>query len=290
MYDLLELLYSYSANERIADRDFIDHVLSYYWVGLKGYLERLSFKKINQDELPKNIFSPMAYSFYEKAIIIDEDIIKQNFVNVMLRYQTYGLDQFSRVLAYNADTLFSLLHEIDHAVQHKKSVENNGSFESLLLRLCFYPEIEFLTRANLTKLKIYFTHSNLVDMVHTFIAINKKFDHTAPYERLTQIDSAKQILGLLEVFNADVKNIPDVLKVYKDNLLTQYKMGYEKKNAAPLISYIEEIKKLNYKELNSIIKKLEDRFNEIETVDDKIRFGLSVTEREFDGLKRRTLR
>lgn len=291
MYDLLDLLYDYSAKERIVDHNFFDKILDYYWNGLKEYLNCLSFEKIKQDRVSKDAYAPMAYSFYDKKIYIDEEIIKENFINEMIRFQRLGIDTSLRIFAYNSLILYFLLHELDHPTQYKKAVENNGTFESTLLNLCFYPEIEILAKPKtFSRLKEYFGITNLYAITPSFIKTNHSFDRVVPYERLAQIDSAKQILGLLEVFDADIAKIPDVLRFFKGNLFTQYLVGYDKPGDAPLISYLNEIKKLNCKELNKPIAKIESRLDELQTVDEKVRFGLNVTPNEFSELKRRTLR
>lgn len=291
MYDLLGLLYDYSVRGRIADREFLDHVLSFYWSGLKGYLEHLSFEKIKQDNLSENLYCPMAYSFYEKSILVDEDIIKQNFPNVMLSFQSFGLDQLSSILAYNSRILAELLHEIDHSVQHKKGVEKKDTLEGKLLNLCFYPEIELLAQPTWrSKLINIFYPSHFVDILRSLKNVNDSFGRVAPFERLAQINSIKQVLGLLEVLDVDIKKIPDVLKWFKTFLLNQCFVGYENKDSVPLLSYLEEVKKLNYKELNKIICELENHFAEIDTVDDKVKYGLSISSSEFSSLAKRILR
>lgn len=293
MFDLLELLFDYSASYRRVDRNFIEHVLSFYWNGLKKYLEHVNYGDVEQNESDPNTFDPMAYSFYEKTIVIDEKVIDENFPKVMYSFQMRGMDEFSRILSYNVEQLYSLLHEIDHSLQYKKGIENVDTFEGLLMYICFYPEIELIGKPNLKNLLLLgINRSKLVPMLKSLNELKGKFSRAVPYERLADINSLKQTVGLLEVFDAEIKKIPEVLSFYKRVLFNKYQVGYDKnqENSAPLLRYVEEVKKLNYAELNKVIKELEGKYAEITTVDDRAKFGLNVTSQDFADLKRRVLK
>lgn len=149
MFDILDLLLEYSLDLKPLDRNFYEHVLSYYWAGTKGYLEKISYKPIKNNTVDANVYVPMAYSFYLKEIVIDEEAIKNSFINRMINYQMHGFDRFTSFLAFNSELLYDLLHEIDHSVQFKKGAARDNNFENLLFHLCFYGDIEMLGRGEL---------------------------------------------------------------------------------------------------------------------------------------------
>lgn len=295
MFDLLELLFDYSINHKRVDSDFFDHVLSFYWNGLKNYLEHVSYASIefNKKKSDSNMYSPMGYSFYRKTLVIDDKVINANFFKEMLYFQRLGFGEFSRIFCYNVKLLYSLLHEIDHSTQYKKGIEDKDSFEGLLLNLCFYPEMTIQGKVSFIDILLRrYSLSKLLPIAKDLKDVNISFFRDVPYERLAEIDSCKQIVGLLEVFNTELKKIPDELNYFKRLLFKEYQVGYNnsQKESAPLIRYIEEIKKLNYAELNKIINDLESKYSEITVVDDRARFGLDITSKEFNDLKKRVLR
>ena len=132
-------------------------------------------------------------------------------------------------------------------------------------------------------------HTTLGKMHHDFSGkLNDSFDRSSPYERLAEIDSGKQVLGLLEMFNADIKKIPRVLNYYRHRLMDFYTQGYDKTKEvpAPTMRYLEETKNLEYKKLNKLVTNIENRLDEITIVDDKIKYGLEVTDKEMSEFKR----
>lgn len=283
-------------NQRL-DRDFIDRVLDYYWNGLKGYMESVKYGSTNLKTDYPNMYIPAGYSYLRKRIVIDEQEIEKAFPLRMLSFQMLHFDEFSRIMAYNVELLLTLLHEIDHALQYKKGTENLESFEGSLLNLCFYPEIEIWGRNELRRyihLRFKFMrYTNLGKMHHDFSKkFNIAFGMDSPYERLARIDSGKQVLGLLDMFDADIKKIPTVKNYFKYQLLNYYIQGYDKtkEGQSPTKRYIEGIKNLGYSKLNKLASNVENRFDEITIVDDKIKYGLDVTDNEMSEFKRRILK
>ena len=297
MYEILELLYDYSMRDKRLDRAFIDRVLEYYWNGLKGYLESIKFESIKQDVKDPNLYIPAAYAFLTKQIVIDEKAIEEAFPYRMLNLQMLHFEGFDRIFAYNVELLRTLLHEIDHAVQFKKGSENIESFEGSLMNLCFYPEIEMFGRSELRKyIYLFFDFMKYSNLGRMYKDLSEKYNHlfgrSSPFERLAHIDSNKQVIGLLEMFNADIKKIPKVLKYYKYELLDFYMQGYDKtqEDQAPTVRYIHGIRDLGYRKLNKVAASVENRFDEITIVDDKIKYGLDVTDKEMSEFKRRILK
>lgn len=289
MYEILEMLYDYSVSYRKADREFFERVLSLYWDGLKGYLEHVRYVDIKQKSTDPSVYSSMAYAFYTKEIDIDEKIMEETFVRSMLSFQMMGLDIFDMFLSYNACHLIYLLHEIGHANLYKKAFLNDGSFESELFHLCYYPEIK-LSSNSLLKLPVL--NSSFIKIFDEIDKVDATFDHSSPDERIVQIDSTKQVFGLLEVFNEDIKKIPQVLEFFRTKTFEQYMVGYDKNNLGdgPLVRYINELKKIDSRKFNKMIANLEGRFGEITTVDDKVKYGLNVSRQEINDLKRRVLK
>ena len=297
MYEILELLYDYSMSDKRLDRAFIDRVLDYYWNGLKGYMESVKYGSTNQTIDDPNMYIPAGYSYLRKRIVIDEEEIEKAFPMRMLSFQMLRFDNFSRILAYNVELLLTLLHEIDHALQYKKGTENPESFEGSLLQLCFYPEMEIWGRNELRRyvyLRFKFIHNTNLGKMHNDFSkkFNIEFGMDTPYERLARIDSGKQVLGLLDMFDADIKKIPVVKNYFKSQLLNFYMQGYDKTKeiTSPIKRYLEGIRNLGYSKLNKLASNVENRFDEITVVDDKIKYGLDVTDAEISEFKRRILK
>lgn len=295
MYDLMELLYNYSASGKKTDRDFIENVMSFYKGFSKDYLKSVKYDHIDQNLGDPNKYCPMEYSYFDKEITIDEEIINDNFINMMRIFQIQGYSQFDSFMIYNSKILYYLLHEIDHSLQYKKAFENDDSFESSLLNLCFYPTIDIMEKSTLSLIflaasKKLFNYSPTSKMMNSLMVLNNNFDRDVPYERLAQIDAIKQVLGLLEVFNTFAKDIPAVVSHFKKLSYMQYMVGYNQGLVAPLVRYIDAVKNLQVPKLTKLACNLESRFGELEMVDDRMKFGLDVSKRERENFKRRVLK
>lgn len=293
MFDILELLVDYSLNYKQLDRNFFDHVLSYYWNGSKNFLEKVTYRPIKENGNYEDIFVPMGYLFYSKEIIIDEQAIQKGFINRMLKFQMLGFDSFNSMLGFNSELLYDLLHEIDHSEQFRMGISRDKNFENLLYHLCFYGTIEILARGDLRRF-IYMNttlgnNTSLWDIFKSLGDVNTKFNRLVPYERIGQITASKKVLGLLEVLNADMKKIPDLLEYYKHFVYDQYILGYDE-SKAPLIAYLDAVKELDKPKLNRIVSELEKKIVTLDTVDDRFKYGLPVSNSEKADFKRRMLK
>lgn len=174
-YELAKILYYYTQNGKFADKKFILVCLNIIcdFEQLWDYIKHVEFN-------PNK--SIMAYYFKYKKIAIDPKLFNE--------YKKINLFE------YNTDILLLLLHEIDHAIQHKKAEGSATDLEARLLRASF-------NFKDFDALNDYAVNSGMsIDVynhyVKLFIKAYDKLYNCFPSERLAIFNSSGNISSIIK--------------------------------------------------------------------------------------------
>ncbi len=198
--DILRLVHRYSIKNKLVDEDFIIKIINSI-VDKKELKEEIKNIDIEEVSPMGNEYriNPAAYDYKEKRIIAYlEDINRQ--IQLIDR-KTPFLNKTEKVFAKNLDITRYLLHEIEHASQHKKVDSNHPTLETNLLRMSFKHSQE---------------EPNLFLQKYIY----------APSERMAEIDAAENIKKIITPLK---QSLPTLMEYENIFVLKKRIKGYERK-------------------------------------------------------------
>ena len=293
MENILDLLYEYSKRGKNIDEEFMDKVIKIMTKekDLKNYIKRVRFEnlsscKMNHDG--KN--TPMAYDPYTKKILLDSHNIEIFRDKIKEITHNLNFSDFEQVLSSNSILTHALLHEIEHANQHKKSMIKDENFENLLLGVSCHVDNEFFKESKLSQLLILkkgiYLNPQLYYNLGLQHQLNAQFKTSTPIERMANIQSTQEINNMLvQISKNDC--IENVISLF-DSLLAGYQLnGYNFNNDiinSPTERYLEEVKKLNIAGIDVHFTEYFDIVMEkaqSASLEKRLLLGLNISEEEY---------
>ncbi len=207
----MKLLYDYSLNNKILDSEAIYKIIDFLIKKkeLGQYILDVDIK-LNKSKIIAS------YSDFNKKIIIYKNTINilVNSINSEFKLN----DIFEKNMYKNLSVLQVIMHEVEHAYQHKTMYTNNN-IESFLIRL-----------------------SNFIECDKSDILYE-----LCPRERLAEINSYNELLLIYKILEKKDTELYEILRVERlQRLLRGY--HYKRKILFPTASYFEIA---NRKDLNT---------------------------------------
>ena len=280
MLEVFKLIYEYSKNGLIVDKEFIER-----FVQLELQIKKSSAAYIQN----VNIYSKHAseeyalanYNYGNLNVYIDKIYEK---IETLYR----ALELFSdveKLFLANVNISQLLLHEIEHAAQEQK-IFVSRTIEGDILRFCHGRNTNYDRDFEFTK-KIQTNPQWLLMCV-------KENYFCVPYERLAEMYSCDEMLSILGYFP---ELFPNLLELFSIKKLSSLIIGYldEKESLiSPTIKYLQEIGMDKYlvdcswyneNDFSSLSANYMSQFNLME----RLKYGFPITEKEFERVAVKTI-
>lgn len=272
MLDIFKLIYEYSKNGKLVDKEFIEKLVQLE-IGMKNlgsyYIQNINIlSKYAWDEEAiagycNGNLNVYMKKMYEKLEIMDK-----------------SLDLFSnieKIFFKNVSVTQVILHEIEHANQVKKRGISQ-TIESDILRLCygFNSDLSYAPEFLQKKLKN-------PNWLATYIKDNY---FCVPYERLAEMHSCNEMLSILDYMP---EYFPNLLEFFEIRKMSRLIMGYLDQNGnliSPTLKYLQgmdidkyllECPWYNEKDFASLNDAYMSQFD----LSERLKYGFPITEEEF---------
>lgn len=235
---VLKLIFDYSNNHRMIDREYIDKFISIIVNSMelndyvrntnflrKGEKEKTAKGKLSIQLANASDFADLDYNSINHDITVYIDKIPKIYEQI----SKINLD--SNEMMYLKTILYTqrLLHELIHADQEKRRKQKDN-LESKILDCCL-PKSS--TSNHASKDEIIKELAQFIFRIAVYIK-NYKY---APHDRMAEIDSCKILLSILSSSSIELPNTKQFLK---DNLLRNLIEAYED-TFSPTIQFISEM-------------------------------------------------
>ena len=277
---LLELLYNYSKNNKLADIDFIVKVVSIVtnYKRLNDYVKKIEYNSYNKFDNS----SLLGYNFDERKIIIYDE--KLNIYLNQVKANDVFIPNKEKLFYKNVEVLEALLHELEHANQ-SKIMENEKTEEAEILKLVGVGKSRELISMELKKIGL--SKKLIENLLNNKMKIYYKYYDFAPHERLAEINSHQKMSEIL----SPIKNfVPNIYKLENTLVLKNKLKGYtfNHKLISPTVLYLKEQGEENnlrnfcwYDIEDNKCLELSKRFYNSEK---RIRLGLPIDNYEYNNL------
>ena len=277
---ILSLIYDYSRNGKVADKDFILKVVNLVvsYREINDYVKSIGYEQYNKLDYS----SILGYNYSEKKIIIYEKKLDE-YLN-----STKSTDAFipynEKLFYKNVEIVEALLHELEHANQ-SKIMEKDNTVESSILKLIGVGKSRELFAVQLKKIGL--SNEFINDILSNKIKNYYKYYEFAPHERLAEINAHQkmsEILSPIKNFVPNIYNIENIL-VLKNKL-----KGYTYNNIfiSPTIFYLKNQGEGNSLEIFNWYDKDEKKCLELSkrfyNFEKRINLGLPVEINEYNKL------
>jgi hypothetical protein len=241
--------------DKIGCKEIIKSLIIYN--ELEDYIKDITFKDTNDYS--------MAYSYFDKSIIVNYNFINKKERNFQVYYKIFGLHDDHYIS--NIDIIYTLIHEVMHAKQYKFLDTSNDAFLKEILR-------KSLTAVNVTK-------DNREEMLRYDEASKKASIYLYdPAEINADAEAIKQTILIIK--KMDLPNKQKYISMYETMLKTNAIVNYKKHLfgvTSPIevffkrrSKYIKDDYKLNKKEIYKY------------SFDERLSYGLCITKWEYVNL------
>lgn len=263
--ELLKLIYDYSKNNKIVDKDYIYKVVCLFLnnYDLGSYVKYIRYKKYSKD----NKDNIAGYSYRERTIYIftekfQEEILRKSYLsNIVSNNQ--------KIFLKNVELTHLILHELEHAIQAKIMTEKTNT-ESEILKLCGITKSHEIITMRLQKIGL---NQNLInEILKNKLKMYYEYYLFAPPERLADINAHEKMIEIL----SPLKNY--VPKIYNGEII--------KMNQTMLKGYKEESRLITPTELFLIKQGEEDNLQNFDWYDKSKFVALKKSKRNYDIIQR----
>ncbi len=253
--EIFDIIHSYQDSNRDIDFNFIMEIimLACKYYDINYYIQNT--------EIRNDIHRPQAqYNLTTKEIYFNLDSINKVLFSLNDEFESLKYNKSFRYLYATK----ILLHEIEHAYQHKKLEEQND-IESEILRAEYYPAYDIMKNNILLRIPKIIYHK----------ALRERYYYFSPSERLAEHGACECIEKV--AFTMKDEQSYDIIKHLKyRNILRGYNVGLRNDlSCNPTKTYLE---KINPGYDYSIIEDLASGMNQY----DRIRFGLEVDKEKLN--------
>lgn len=222
--EMLKLIYAYSVNGKLVDSRFIDKLIEIVVSkkSLNNYVRNIRFT----NELEKNDCGVLcaAYSPLTKEVLLDYESMQIVMENSSYYESLFG--DLEQVMFRNMTITQIILHELEHAYQHKQADNKmDNSIERKLINASFVLEQAMKNPKFITAILNGEIPSNEV-LIYVLQnrELYKRYYAFNPIERLAQINSFRNIVDLIEPIK---RHIPNLYEFQNASLVEEMLMGYE---------------------------------------------------------------
>ncbi len=125
-------------------------------------------------------------------------------------------------------TYSTIRHELEHAIQYKKLLNNDDSIESKLCEISFYSALYDLDETKLIELiNVGYSAIEISDLIDSFSSNYQKCYYSIYAEKSAFIESEKDVYNI--AINENIKN-KKLSLLFKRRFLEYWFMGYSKKD------------------------------------------------------------
>lgn len=280
--ELAVLVYTYSANKKIADKSFADKVIELYRDAIKVNDYVKDYKYVNYD-----IAGAVAvYDICNKEVLLNVEGIIDTARERLQIDEQLGIitSEFNYYAKINLTVVNAIIHELTHASQYKRYIEGPKDLENEILGLSLERNVDVLKKNYISPQKAFY-----------YKMLDRKFReelyHDAlPSERMADIKGLEFENDISKLLKSEDK---DALEKYTTLRLLHGKItGYKGFSPTGFVTLVNETLKLqfglNYGE--SDIEQIESRYNLIAKeynldTEERIRLGLPVEKIELQKIK-----
>ncbi len=285
--ELLNLIHYYSSMFKTVDEEYIRKLVKIVISSklLEDYVKEVEIVK--GDHLNKKFSQGREvanYSFASKKIsVFYENLMLYKFQYI---YHQEFLNHFEFVIVKNLIMSQKILHELEHANQHKMMIQNDGSLEAEVLRLSIDPTLgdEFKSLLSIT---------NFLSVIKSLGDFNDKRGENytqnyflAPEERLANIKSHQEILDTFSVMGGFATNILNYEKIC---ILENMLQGYINKKGdliSPTVTYLKNnnvtpfLKATDWfdEDPRVCLRKSQERYS----LEERLKCGLMIDREEYE--------
>ena len=277
MTNILDIIYDYSKRFKLLDED--------------------AFNKIMDELIKLNNFQDVSFEIdsnknpfiRDLGVLIGKDIfIYPKNIMSRIKHERYKIDSpleetlplFEKYLRMNTEMLLTCTHEIEHAIQDRMMRENNDdTLEKKLVRI----EDKYLRNTE-DKLEFKNIFEKCIFLIPSYFEYKKlELGYSRNYdislmERLANLNSYEKIKKMLELIKDE---LTDLLTLMDQVILSTQMETYDSK-WGPTLLFFDNLD--SYDEDISIYESLDLPY------EDRIKFGLNLTDEEFHNNKQLLLK
>lgn len=285
--EILKLVYDYSKNGKLADRDFILKLITIVveHKTLNSYIRRL--KMCNKPTNEENELHLAEYSMCEKEIVVNLTGL-DNYLKICYGKYSEMFNNIEKLFYGNLIVSQVILHELEHADQNKKFDSNDMDTETRLIKISLR-EVKLLKDPEAlfdVYIKMGLTPQEVICYFQRKKQLYKEYYDYNPIERLAQIRAYKTITDSICSLKDRLPNLYELeYASYIKNLLAGYE--YDSNGlVAPTVRYMtgmnytDSWKSFDFYDSDptEMMKNLSKDYNLIS----RFTFGLPVTVCEHD--------
>lgn len=284
--DILELIYNYSINAKLADPNFVDKLVEIIvnHKNLNEYVKDIHFYE-GEQLMENNKIQLASYNIVDRFMAFNVATIREYLEIYGRNYSSYFSD-VEQMFYNNLLISHIILHELEHADQNKKYNSAIHNTENTLIRIAFRGSYLFkdplVCFKELTNMG--YTLSQIDIMLKQRRNLYKEYYNYNPTERLADIKSYNTLAKSLSHLK---KQMPNLYEYEYINYMKSLISGYDLDTLqAPTITYVGALgfpndwSKFHFYDEDPQI--MMDQIFDQHSFIERLAFGLPVTYGEYD--------
>lgn len=275
--ELYKIVYEYSINNKIADKEFVVDVLDLCIdaFNINDYVKMYEVNNKDTSMITAGYALESKYILFNLRSGLDGIFEKLQEEKEMGVKSTKFLDYFK----INSEILYGIIFEITTVNQYKKCIENPNTLESEILSLSLDRNIEVVQNKAISVSKaLYF---KLLDQHYQ----KRTYHDACPNIRMSNIIAATYVRDISKMLDEDLK---DNIETYTElNLLNEQIMTYRDYAPTTFVRTVNESMKatVGLPHLDYSIEEIENMYRELSiknnlSYDERIWLGLPITKEE----------
>ena len=273
--ELEKLIFTYSINHKLADKKFTETALELCInaFNIRDYVEHY--------DVDVNCGVNAGYYIDKRYLVMDIHSIINDASNRIFQDELAGIKstEFLNYFKTNANIVYGIIHELTHACQYKKCLEEEDTFERTILEISLDRNLSLLRNEKLSPSKIWY-----------YKALDKHFlggpyYEACPSERMADIKGLEYERDIAKLVDPEVKGH---LETYTELRLLNSKInGYGVCSPTTFVTIVnEQIKdQMNLPHMDYDMNKVENMYFIMAnkrnlSLDERIWLGLPIKEYE----------
>lgn len=298
MDNILKSLLDFSGKGEIIDRDFMINTIESVAKAkrLKSYIKRVEFKKLESYETNiGTIEIPAFYCILTKEIELDIDIVEM-VLEQLYKTVNWEFSNYEHYVFRNIMLLHILLHEIEHASEHKQSRIKNGSIKNILLAIMMHTDNVVLDLDYYDRYLIFtkgILNNKQAEIIYQDFLLNneleKKYRNASLVERLANIVPYQNIYKMVNPIKAEIPHVINYLEASIINSCVKYYKLENNQISCPTIKYLEDIRRIG---ISGIEKHFNDEYYKkmdeasAYSLKKRLILGINISPEEYKYTKR----
>lgn len=275
--ELYKIVYEYSINNKIADKEFVVDVLD-LCIDAFNINDYVKIYEVNNNH---NSMITAGYALENKYILFNLRTGLDGIFEKLQEEKEIGLKstKFLDYFKINSEILYGIIFEITTANQYKSCIKNPNTLESEILSLSLDRNIEVVQNKAISVSKaLYF---KLLDQHY----LKRTYHDACPSIRMANITAATYVRDISKMLDEDLK---DNIETYTElNLLNEEIMTYADYAPTTFVRTVNESMKARtgLPHLDYSIEEIENMYKELSiknnlSYDERIWLGLPITKEE----------